>query len=765
MSRRLRDIARDIGFSPPEEEAPFDPGPKLSAVPKPSVVLRSQADEQKEILKGFRNFTQKLGRTGKKHLTIIQSSPGAGKDTVVMPELNRAWADGVRKIALYAYSFRDAKRKVHEFHTKHGATTPVKLHCSPISLELEGAKCTQPQRLSRFADYGFGASRGCKDCPDFAGCSVKEGTLSFDPFDTAEQLGHMPMAIQPRLFKTRFAAEHDGAIIDEHFDLIGTNETTPDQLERFAKACLRYRKPWPQPLWSGEESKGPWPEFSDWLFKIKDMCLALPEKHQFLPNWEALEELDAPLPWAQPMGAKALAWPSWVTESAQAARSGALVTIRDQKLVHAWRTLDGLPDTVLWTNATAWVFQDLIDHWAEQQEVEVSWVGSQLTYSAEFRWVQWRHANRTGIRPSWLLETKEEAVYMLRRVLLTVLERHAEARETHCRILCITYKAVSEELKSASWVQDLQNATGCTIEFTYYEAAMGTNRWERQIDEVILFGDPNPATPGLDSLSALLYGNKLETLRRRMSEHYLGQSWNRPRAKVVTEERANELAEIGVTAVTTFRPGVFPENTIDLLTEHPEDFARLREFEPSRRRDILDILCTQCGVHSVSLVSALIEIRDRVFSPDYNQSHWHIFTETSIKGVCSPHLNSASSRYELLGAQCPAALESPNWLGSVIVECVEAQKGLSKSRSKDSWRRSLKEVEVPEEWTSVKLHRGRAYSSSQAQADLVWSVVRFIKQVLGGFSGCAMPQQERADFWLTLEREGWDTAWSKHFRY
>lgn len=530
----------------------------------PMVHITSSRDEQAAAMRdAFGAWSSKLGMAGAdREIHVIQSGVGVGKDVTIMPLVDQAWRDSLHsyaKIAISTVTVDDAYRKTRELHDPHhhGGRSPVTIYSSPLGHTLpDGSTCTQPRRLQPYSDGGYGAQRGCDGCPDYDDCRVRIGHHTVQgPDDTAPPL---PMISHRRLIGTSDGAVLDGVVIDEALPLVTSSSVTADELDAFARLCvrdMRSRRIIDPATGITTTTSDPLIRWSAIATAIATHIRDMPSSGYWSPSsdavWAMIADtpgdrdaiLAAPRPVPTPVlvpgpKGRVCAYPACVMDVIMQLLDpspDAALVCSDGTLSIYTRTLDRLPRRVLWTDASYWIHAEQVQRWAEKSGVKLTTYGGHMRQNLKYMLWRRRRAVRGSseawpTRPGYTLggtKTTRECILDLRRAIEAMVDEWRIDHDTDPKILIGTYKCIWSEYvteTSEIWVvcRELETRLGCTIDLAHYNQTIGTNRWQ-DFEMVLALGAPNYRCGDTDIAEALLYGRASESLMRRYSEHLIYQ--------------------------------------------------------------------------------------------------------------------------------------------------------------------------------------------------------------------------------------------------
>jgi hypothetical protein len=271
--------------------------------------------------------------------------------------------------------------------------------------------------------------------------------------------------------------------------------------------------------------------------------------------------------------------------------------------VRLWtRTLDHLPKSAVWTNATYHIWSDIVE---SLTNLEVTRVGTQLK-PRHCTYLHYRHpdAVRGGYGGKRKILTKRtdgtkvgnpEFVQVAREAVRLARARwYAEGGEGVPRILLATYKAICD-LGVGDGPESYAREVGASA-LDYYERLVGCNDyagWEI----LVMLGEPNPGISGQEAAITALYpqlahANLSPGIRQRMSCDTLAQCAGRIRPV------ASELPQV-IMAVTPLRPAIWGDNA-----EIVPESLHARILSPNL--DIWESVFAACGCGSKKFARAYL---------------------------------------------------------------------------------------------------------------------------------------------------------------
>ena len=492
----LSALAKDLGITSDDVEIETI---DRANIEYPNYFDGDRGDITGEIVKGLDHFFGNVGYVGYKGLSLVQMGMGGGKDTTLMPRLDREWLSGLRKVALSVHSFDDACRKRDEWYDKdkHGCKAPLRIICSPLSLEIEGQKCTQPKRLTVLSNAGFAASRGCGDakskdkCPDFDTCKVRVGHVDHNPHDL--DVKPLPVIVHTRWMHTDYVASQglDGLVIDEQFAELQTMAVSADELRAWAKALMSH---------DVVDGISKWSECADVVVRLADSVehSGIPAVGLYRPVLDDLPVVDVPQAWPvlAPGSKTKYLWPGHIDKVVRGVIGGKLTTIMDGLLQISYSPMDSLPASVLLMSASAVLYKDMFVHHCQSQGRDLQVFGGPLQYKALYQWRQ-MPMSRSHMYVKGRGDTRKKTLHTLHLTVAEAVSEWHDVQKTggkRCRVLVVSHKNLVEGRSAKRWAGKMHMSVD--IDMADWHSAIGTNRWEGQVDIVVLFGDPNMQGPG-----------------------------------------------------------------------------------------------------------------------------------------------------------------------------------------------------------------------------------------------------------------------------
>jgi hypothetical protein len=505
----------------------------------PSVMYSddARADEQTLIRQAFDDAWQHAHTStdDTRRLTVIESTVGAGKDYVLSRAVEER-ADVPPGVDIYAKSQFHAREKISEWPS---ASRPVRLHVSPVSLlDRDGNGCQNHAALSRHVAAGWEAGRFCTSCPLKAGCTVTAGYV-----DLQDGPGQRVDVYTARRIEHARAQDDAVAWVDEGFSPVTGQVITRKHLTAFARsgAALMGYAPIARhvlDIWKTlPVSTGP--------ITPRDWGKALRRQ----PEPPSAVSVDMPTDYGFPKHIYAVLYAAW--KAAQSDQSDFLLWFTRDELTLWTRTLDRLPKSTIWTNATFFLYADIIETWTGG---EVHRVGrtleprhlARLHYRHPFA-VRGGYQNRKRVmvlRADGRKYLDGRWRFVVREAVRVAKERyHLDGGEGVPRVLLATYKDVV--------TNGIDGVTPLTAELgvdavDYYERLVGVNTYSGW-EILIMLGEPNPGASGAEAAYAALYGELSEGMMYRLSAEALYQTEGRLRAVTADSPQV-------VVAITPNRP-------------------------------------------------------------------------------------------------------------------------------------------------------------------------------------------------------------------
>jgi hypothetical protein len=525
-------IDADLPNEGPIEDTYRDADLEAVLVPPAAVSFSAEAraEEQAACSRAAKDAWEHAQRLTdpRRILWVVESSVGVGKDYTLLREAEEV-ADLPSRWDIYAKSQKHLRDKVFEWPTGDRA---LRVHISPIALEgPKGERCLKMAEMRANSAKGWEASRVCGTCEHAATCEVKKGF--------AEMGGPLPPPVD--LYTTR-RLEAVGPVaierptwVDESFSLVHSTITERDELQRFSR--------------SGVVPK----QYRDLARALLHTWAMLPDcatdpltPVEWAPEYADLPEPTRPRKTRRPVGIQPL-FPRWIFElvceawhMVKGRNRGFLLWFRGDKATLWRRTLDRLPRASLWTNATFWVWADVV---YRAPDLEVRRLGRRLEprYLTRMHY-PYREAVRGGYAGTEKLLMVDTATGKKRGNIkhLEVTKAAVKAavdrwyRETEGgedtrrpRVLVATYQPIAQE-GYGDGPEEFCKAVGADA-VDYYERLVGTNDYEGW-EVLVMLGAPNPALDGSEPAIEALYGMTRASVMARRSQEAMEQTVGRLRA-------------------------------------------------------------------------------------------------------------------------------------------------------------------------------------------------------------------------------------------
>lgn len=505
-------------------------------------------------------------------LWVVETSTGVGKDFVLSRAIEETVPAG--RWDVYGKSQKHLHDKAEEWPNR---ARRLRLHVSPLSLVgPRGERCRKLQYMSRNVRKGWEATRVCLEsgpldegrrtpCEHYASCVVRSGVL-----DRGGQQDPTVDLYTTRRLEAVGPVEPDRvAWIDETFQLTYSTETSEQELEAFSRSRdvpVEYRRLAAALLATGralpvgqhpiEPSPGAWdPSFRS---------LPRPE----LPSRTTRPDGETP---RYPRWSFDLCWTAWHLargEDPQAVLWHRARPNGDDPPVLAWtlhrRTLDRLPRASIWTNATYWLWSDIVE---ATPGLEVRRVGRRVEprYLHRFHFPHPRATRGHSNDERLIVRTDDGRKVCNEEFRETIVAAVAFARQQWAeisgddpdgaRILIATYKAIAEHGFGRGGA-DFCEQTGANA-VDYYERLVGTNEfagWEG----VVMVGTPYPGPGPEDLVISRLYTPHGASFSARVAQDTIEQTTGRLRA--ITSSKP----QVAV-AVTAEAPLAWRDSTITVV--------------------------------------------------------------------------------------------------------------------------------------------------------------------------------------------------------